>query len=174
MRVNSIEPNFGSALTVHKIYLDGKQIYTRFGPRLISGSEQDQYVHAVMKSLRLNLKEKVDTPVAKKLSDMVTDLYYNFGKKTDILYLPDKNREVTLLTGPEAFTFENIYNNIERKFRGSYLENAISEIFNQSENSKGIFAGFIDIFAATRDMVEPEGKKLFEIIAIDDIEEALK
>lgn len=129
-----------------------------------------------MKSLRLNLKEKFDTPVAQKLSEIVPDLYYKLGKKTDVLYLPDISKEVNILTGADAFTIENINNNkgLSRRQKSDYIQNAILEMFDKSDNSKGIFKGFIDIFASTRNLVEPEGKKLFKLIAIDDIAKALE
>ena len=168
MRVNYINPSFGSALTVNKIYLDGNQVYTRFRPRTAGNSEVEDIVKAVMKSLRENLKGPMDTPVSKKLNEIVPDLYYNYGKKTSALYLPDACREVNLLTGEHAFTMENIYNNkgLNRKQKGYYIQQAISEMFDRT---KKIFAGYIDIKASTRELVEKEGKKSHELIAIDDI-----
>ena len=175
MQINSTNQNFGSALTVRNIFLDGKPIYTKYASRMIGGSEQEIYVKAVMKSLRLNLKERIDTPAARKLNEIVPDFYYKLGKKTDVLYLPECNRGVNLLTGAEAFTIENINNNkgLNRRQKRNYIAKAISDMFDVSEKSKGIFAGLIDVFASTRNMVEKDGKKLYELIAIDDITKAL-
>ena len=168
MRTNSIGPNFGSAVTVNKIYLVGELVYTRYRQRAVGDNKVEDVVKAVMKSLRENLKGQVDTPVAKKMNEIVPDLYYKFGKKTSALYLPDSCKEVNLLTGAHAFTLENIYNNkgLNRRQKGYYIQQAISEMFDRTKET---FAGFIDIKASTRDMVEKEGKKPHELIAIDDI-----
>ena len=180
MQINSIGPSFGSALTIRNIYLDGERVYTKYSPRMDSNSEKYKLVKAIMKSLRLNLKEPVDTPVAKKMNELIPDLYYKYGKNTTVLMLPDLSREVNLLTGEDAFTYDNIMysQKLDRIKKGKLLENLISEMFgckkSKDPNARPIFAGLFDIYASSRDMIEKEGKKLHELIAIDDVAKALE
>lgn len=170
MQVNTINPNFGSAITVNNIYHDGQLIYSRY-KRYVNTKENDKLVNAIMKALSDNLKLPVDTPIAMKMQEIVPDLYHKFEKIVRPYRLPDTLREVNLLTGKEVCSIDGINNsNLERKKKGYLLEQAIREMFDRSN---GIFKGFINIYSSTYDMVEKEGKKLHELIAIDNIEQTL-
>lgn len=160
MQINPTGPSFGNSLTVFRIVKDGEIVYDR--SKRIYNKES---VHAVMRALTQNLKLKVDTPVAVKIDEMVSDLHYRNPKRTRPLYLKDSSREVNLLTGEHAF-IDDIFdkrNPLPKPQKRRVYQNRIREMFATAHK------GFINIFASTRQMVEAEGKEAHELLMIDDV-----